>query len=369
MKIVIVGEAYPYHGNVSRFNHNLARQLIKEGNDVEIMTYTLKDTKGSQLSGDESPKDLKITRMINCINPFSWEQSANYIKKSKANEVIFAYAGTRKSVCMGHIAQRLNSTKRIAIIKNIIPENANIFDKLLPYNFARNIDGFVCVTKGIGGDIEHFERQPKPKKYSQMPFNYEFGELMPREEALEYLNLDPDYRYLLFFGYIRPYKGLDLLLRAFADQRLRQHNVKLIIAGELRDKLQPYINIIHELELEDFLEMRTEYIDNLDISRYFSACDMVVQTYKKSHESGVTQLSFYYEKPVLVTNVQHLAEAVTDKVVGYVVEPEEKPIADAILDFYENNRQAEYENNVKAYKKNFSWSNLTKAINSLFENE
>lgn len=370
MKIVIVGTAYPYRGAVSAFNHSLARQLMAEGNDVEIVTYTMQDPRNKRLSGDSSPKDLKITRMINSMNPISWEKSASYIKKSNPDEVLFAYTSSCMSVCMGKIAQRLNrneNIKRVALVKDIIPQDSNLLDRILPYRFVRNVDGFVCVSKGIEEDIEHFEKVNKPKKYSNMPISVPYGERLSREEAISQLSLDPNYRYLLYFGYIKPYKGIDLLISAFSDERIRKYNVKLIIAGEFKGNIQPYIDMIRDAKLDDYLELRTGYINNRDVNKYFSAADMVVQTYKKPRESGVTQVAYHFEKPMLVTNVCKLADVVPNGVVGYVVEPDAKDIADAIVDFYENDRREDFERNVAVEKQKYSWVNLTKTIQTFFK--
>ncbi|MBO4874246.1 MAG: glycosyltransferase [Bacteroidales bacterium] len=346
---------------------------MSEGNDVEIITYKYQSSRyndDNKLSGNSSPENLKITHMINSVNPVSWHKTASYIKKSLPDEVIFAYTNSRAAICMGNIAQKLNGCsqiKRVAIVKDMIPDDANMFDRFLPYKFARNVDGFVCIKKGIAEDIEHFEKEPKPKKYSNMPISFPYGERIPRALALEQLSLDPNCRYLLFFGYIRPYKGLDLLIDAFADERIRKYNVKLIVAGEFKDNIQLYIDKIRNTGVGDYLEIRTEYIGNRDVNKYFSAADMVVQTYKKPKESGVTQLAYHFEKPVLVTNVKKLADIVPNGVVGYVVEPTAKDIADAIVDFYENKRREEFERNVVVEKQKYSWVNLTKTIETLFD--
>ena len=370
MKVIIVGTAYPYRSKVSAFNHSLARQLMADGNDVEIITYKYQALQDKKLSGNSSPENLKITPMINSVNPVSWRRTANYIKKLLPDEVIFAYTNSRAAVCMGNIAQKLHGCsqiKRVAIVKDFIPDDADVLDRFLPYKFARNVDGFVCVNHGIAEDIEHFEKKPKPKKYSNIPISLPYGERIPRDMAVEQLSLDPKCRYLLFFGYIRPYKGLDLMIEALADERLRKYNVKLLVAGEFKDNIQLYIDKIHSTGVGEYLEMRTEYISNRDVNKYFSAADMVVQTYKKPKESGVTQVAYHFEKPMLVTNVKKLADIVPNGVVGYVVEPTAKDIADAIVDFYENNRREDFERNVAVEKQKFSWVNLTRTIETLFD--
>ncbi|MCF0206611.1 MAG: glycosyltransferase [Bacteroidales bacterium] len=369
MKFIIVGTAYPYRSAVSTFNHSLARQLKVDGNEVEILTYTRHHT-GKHISGDQKPDDLKITRMIHSTNPLSWKKASNYIEDSQPDEVIFAYTDSRSSVCMGHIAKNLNHAakiKKLAIVKDIIPDNAKFIDRILPYNLVRNVDGFVCISKNIAEDIEHFEKTPKPKKYTYLPVNSRFGERIPREEALSQLNLDPEYRYLLFFGSIRPFKGLDIMIDAFSDERLRKYKLKLIIAGEFRDNIQPYIDKIEERNISDFLEVRSGYVEYPDVKKYFSAADMLLQTYKTPHESGVTRLAFHFEKPMLVTNVRKLSDIVDNGSVGYVVEPNAQSIAEAIIDFYENNRGEEMEKNVAVEKLKFSWKNLTNTLETFFE--
>jgi glycosyltransferase involved in cell wall biosynthesis len=174
--------------------------------------------------------------------------------------------------------------------------------------------------------------------------------------------LDRDTNYLLFFGFIREYKGLDLLLEAFADERLRQFPVKLIIAGEFYTKPEPYLHLIRKLKLADRVLLRTDFIPEKYVTRYFGACDMVVQPYKSATQSGVTQIGYHFEKPMLVTNVGGLPEIIPDQVIGYVTEPNARSIADALVNFYQNNRKREFEANIRVEKQKFSWENMVKAF-------
>jgi D-inositol-3-phosphate glycosyltransferase len=189
-----------------------------------------------------------------------------------------------------------------------------------------------------------------------------FGPALSKASAKEILELEPDGKYLLFFGFIRKYKGLDILLKAFADKRIQEAGIKLIIAGEYYDKPDAYQKIIAENNLGDAIVQVNDFIPDREVSTYFSAADIVVQTYKTATQSGVTQIAYYYNKPMLVTNVGGLAELVPHNKVGYVTSTDTLEIADAILDFYENNREPEFVENIKTERERFTWDTMIQKL-------
>ena len=220
------------------------------------------------------------------------------------------------------------------------------------------------MSKSVLADLRLFTKD-KPAVFSPHPLYDHYGERLPREKALSLLNLSPENRYVLFFGFIRAYKGLDLLLDAFADNRLKEAGVKLLVAGEFYGDPEPYLNKIKELGIEDRVVLCTDFIPDSEVNRYFSAADIVAQPYKTATQSGVTQIAFHFEKPMLVTNVGGLAEIVPDGKIGYVTEPDSEQIADALCRFFAENRQAEFEKNVVEEKKKYAWSAFTAAIDSI----
>jgi glycosyltransferase involved in cell wall biosynthesis len=191
-----------------------------------------------------------------------------------------------------------------------------------------------------------------------------FGEHINKFEARKKLGLDKDVDYVLFFGFIRKYKGLDTLLKAFSDQRLKDKELKLIIAGEYYDSPQAYQKIIDDLELKDHIIHANHYIEDSEVSLYFSAADLVAQTYKTATQSGVTQIAYYYNTPMLVTDVGGLAELVPHQKVGYVTSQNSKEISDYIFDFYENDRLSEFSKNIESERNKFTWESL---IDNLFK--
>jgi glycosyltransferase involved in cell wall biosynthesis len=224
-----------------------------------------------------------------------------------------------------------------------------------------SIHGLVAMSSVVAADAKQF-RKDIPVRISQHPLFDDFGEPVSRESALEKLGLDPAFRYILFFGFIRDYKGLDWLLEAFSDQRLQGLPVKLIVAGEFYTDSKPYLALAGRPELAGRVILRTDFIPNEEVNRYFCAADLVVQPYKHATQSGVTQIGYFFGKPMLVTNVGGLAEMIPHNKAGYVVEPAPSAIADAIANFVQNDRRKEFEAGLAAEKKKYLWSNMVNAI-------
>ena len=373
MKIVIAGTAYPYRGGLAAFNERLAREFQKEGHEVVMYTFTLQYPSflfpgKTQYSNEPPPCDLSIKKGINSINPLNWYNAGRKIRAEKPDLVIFAYWTSFMAPCFGTITRTIKQDKKIkciGLIHNMIPHEPNILDKIFPYYFVNSIDAFVALSEAVVKDIAKYDKKNKPKRFSPHPIYDHYGDIISRETALLQLNLDKEKRYLLFFGFIRAYKGLDLLLDAFADKRLRKYNLKLIVAGEFYEDEQFYLKKIKTLELEQEVELRTNFIPDGEVNSYFCAADMIVQPYKTATQSGVTQIAYHFEKPMLVTNVGGLAEIVPNGKAGYVVEPFVEAVADAMVDFFENNRLNDFTENIIKEKEKYSWAKMTEAIIAL----
>ena len=370
MKIIILGTAYPYRGGLATFNERLAGEYQRQGHEVEMYTFTLQYPNflfpgKTQFSPDPAPNDLKIYRKVHSCNPFNWLKVGKELSKKRPDVLVFAYWMSFMAPCMGTIARKVrhnHHTKIIALVHNMIPHEPNVLDKILPPYFVKSMDGFMALSESVVKDIEKFDKRNCPKRFSPHPIYDHYGERLSRETALSLLNLSPDYRYVLFFGFIRAYKGLDLLLGAFADERLRQQNVKLVVAGEFYGDPEPYYKQIKDLGIEDRVVLCTDFIPDGEVNRYFSAADIVAQPYKTATQSGVTQIAFHFEKPMLVTNVGGLPEIVPDGKIGYVTEPDAKQIADALYRFFQEQKQEEFERNVAEEKKKYAWSRFVEVM-------
>jgi D-inositol-3-phosphate glycosyltransferase len=376
MKIIIVGTAYPFRGGLAAFSEKLARELKKEGHEVEIFTFTTQYPSflfpgKSQFSSESQPTDLIIHRSMSSINPFSWIKTGKKIRKKTPDKIIFCYWQTFIAPCFGTIARlaRSKKTKMIALIHNMIPHEPTILDKLFPPYFVNSMDGFVAMTNSVVNDIKKFDKTEKPKVVSPHPIYDHYGEIITKTEAAMRLGLHEQNFYILFFGFIRQYKGLDLLLEAFADKRLRDLPVKLIVAGEFYENPQPYWEQIARLQLENHIELRTLFVPDSDVRNYFCIADLIAQPYRSGSQSGITQIAYHFEKPMLVTNVGGIGEIVEHDRVGYTVEANPKQIADALVDFFTTNKSKDFIKNIRIQKQKFSWSVMTDSIYKLTDQD
>ena len=371
--IKIIGPAYPYRGGIATFNERLAQEFESLGYNVEIETFTIQYPSflfpgKTQYSAKPAPERLKIERTINSVNPYNWLKVGWRIRREKPDLVIIRYWLPFLAPCLGTIAGLIRKNKHSIIIclaDNIVPHEHRPGDRMLTNYFIQRIDGLIAMSKSVLTDANSF-RKNLLQGFCPHPIFDNYGEKLSFEVAKQKLKLDLNTKYLLFFGFIRDYKGLDLLINAFADVRLRKFPVKLLVAGEYYSSPEPYLELIKERNLEDFIELRTEFIPDNQVNLYFSAADMVVQPYKSATQSGVTQIGYHFNKPMLVTNVGGLSEIIPDGKIGYVVEPESGMIADALVDFYKNARMAEFETNIVEEKMKFSWSNMVQTFLSVY---
>ncbi len=367
MKIALLGTAYPYRGGLANLNERLSLQFQNEGNEMEIITFTLQYPNflfpgKTQYSDSPAPKNLKITRMVSSVNPFNWVSVGLKIKKLAPDYLVIPFWLPFMSPCFGTIARIARSNKHtrvVSIVHNIIPHEKRIGDKMFASYFVGSTDGFVTMSKSVLADLDLFDAT-KPKKFCRHPLYDNFGLSVSREEAARKLNLDLDFSYLLFFGLIRDYKGLDWMLKAFADSRIDKSKVKLLVAGEFYNNGEQYKAIEKELKLNGAVVWNTDFVPDEEVRYYFSLADLVVQPYKSATQSGVTQVAYHFEKPMLVTNVGGLAENVPNGKVGYVVEADPMSVADAVVHFL--NERPDFTEGIQDEKKKYSWTNLTSAL-------
>lgn len=369
-KVILLGTAYPYRGGLAAFNERLAYSFQDAGYEVELWTFTVQYPNflfpgRTQFSTGEAPKNLTIRRKLNSMNPFNWLKVGRQMHKANADMVVFAYWMSFFAPCYGVIARRLRGTKRIALVHNMMPHEKTILDKLLPPFFVKSMDGFVALSEAVLEDVAKFDKLQKPKAWCPHPIYDHYGPREPRETALERLGLSKDYRYMLFFGLVRAYKGLDLLIEAFSDQRLSKYPLRLLVAGEFYEGKEGYLQAIKSHGLEDKVILRDEFVPDSEVKYFFNAADIVVQPYKSATQSGVTQIAYHFEKPMLVTDVGGLKEIVPDGKVGYVTEVDPKLIASALVDFFENNRHDAFVQNIQVEKQKYSWSRMVDALVSV----
>jgi D-inositol-3-phosphate glycosyltransferase len=371
-RIVIIGPAWPLRGGLATYNERLAQAFRQQGDQVELVTFSLQYPGflfpgQTQYSTEAAPADLTIRPLINSVNPLSWLHTGLYLKRQRPDIVLFRFWLPFMGPALGTIARVVKQnrhTRILAITDNVIPHEPRIGDKPFTWYFLGPIQGFITMSRAVLQDLEKLQ-PAKPKVYHPHPLYDNFGAAEPRAVAQAALQLDPAFRYILFFGFIRAYKGLDLLLEAFADPRLQQFPVRLIIAGEFYEDAAPYQALIQKYRLADRIVQATAFIPNSQVVHYFCAADLVVQPYKHATQSGVSQIAYHFDKPMLVTDVGGLAELIPDGQAGYVTAVDPKAIADAIVDFYAHEREAQFAAHLPALKKQFSWESMVQTIRQL----
>ena len=370
MKIILLGTSWPYRGGLATFNERLARQFIAEGHEVELWTFTLQYPSflfpgKTQYTSEPAPQDLQIRRCLNSCNPFNWLRVGRAVRKAAPDLLICCYWMSFFAPAYGQIsrmAKRNGKTRCIALVHNMIPHEPTILDKLFAPYFVNSQDGFVALSESVVRDIDKLDKKDKPKTFSPHPIYDHYGERMTKTEACKALGLDSKKEYMLFFGLVRAYKGLDLLLDAFGLLKEQLPDLQLVIAGEFYEDEEKYRAQIEAKGLTERVILRNEFIPDADLRKYFGAADLVVQPYKTATQSGVTQVAFHFEKPMLVTNVGGLGEIVHDHKMGYACAPAAEAIADDLLDFFNKNRQAAFTEYLKQEKTKYAWSNMTRAF-------
>lgn len=373
MKIFIMGPAHPYRGGIAALNDRLAQQLIDEGHQVELISFRLQYPGflfpgKTQYTSAPKPDKIIVRDLINAINPLNWILMGCKLKKEKPDLVIVRFwlpfmAPSTGTICK--LIRRNKHTKIISIVDNLLPHEHRPGDKMFTRYFTTQVDGFLAMSGSVYNDLDLFIGK-KPKIYSPHPIYDHYGEKINKAKAIAELGLDPAFRYVLFFGFIRDYKGLDLLLEAMTNETIQKQNIKLLVAGEFYSNEKKYLDIIASLNINKSIVLHTDYIPDDKVNLYFCAADIIAQPYKSATQSGVTQIGYHFEKPMLVTNVGGLPEIIEDQKCGYVVEVNSKAISSALIDFYENNREDEMLVEVKKAKAKFEWNKLTQAIFKIF---
>lgn len=372
MHIIILGPAHPYRGGIAAFGERLAHEYQSCGHTVELCTFTLQYPSflfpgKTQYSEDPAPKALNIVRKVNSCNPLNWLKVGREIKKRRPDLLITMYWLPFMAPCQGTIERIVRSnghTHVVAMLHNMIPHEHRPGDRLFSRYLVGSSDGFVAMSKAVLEDLSLFDAR-KPRMFCPHPLYDHYGELMDKGEARRLLGLEEGERYVLFFGFIRAYKGLDLLLEAMGDERLKQMGVKLVVAGEFYGDPKPYMDQIARLDIQDRVVLKSDFIPDGEVNRYFRAADLIVQPYKSATQSGVAQIAFHFEKPMVVTNVGGLPEIVPDGKVGYVVAPAPAEIADGIVRYFGENREAEFTEGVRQEKKKYAWSKMTETLESV----
>ena len=374
MKITILGPAHPYRGGLASIMEIMARTFQRRGDEVDVKTFTLQYPSllfpgESQTVATPPPADLRICRCVNTMNPLNWVRVGRRIRRERPDFVLMKYWTPFMAPCFGTIARiaRGNGhTKVLCQIDNVEPHERHLTDKPFNRYYLHSVDGFVYMSEQVHSELRAYS--DAPALFSPHPLFENFGERVERSEACVRLGLDPANRYVLFFGLIRDYKGLDLLLDAWAQLRRagRTEGRRLIVAGEFYTAREPYLNRIADNGLQDEVLLHDRFIPDDDVKYYFSAADFVVQPYKTATQSGVTQIAYQFCVPMVVTAVGGLPEIVPDGRVGYVCPPTAEGVAAAMDRMYEGDALKRFRENCVEERRRFSWEEMCSRVTELY---
>lgn len=376
MKIYILGPAHPYRGGLASIMETMARTFQQRGDEVEILTFKVQYPDflfpgKSQTLTTPPPEDLQITRAVNTVNPLNWIAIGRKIRREKPDFVLLKYWTPFMAPCFGtiaRIARRNHHTKFICQIDNVEPHESHVVDRPFNRYFLRAIDGFIYMSEQVHSELKTYTSAPA--LFSPHPMFENLGARVDRDEACRAIGIEPKNQYALFFGLIRDYKGVDLLLEAWSklkrESRLPQSR-KLIIAGEFYTDKKPYTELIERNGLKNDVILRDMFIADEDVKNYFSTADVVVLPYKTATQSGVTQIAYNFSLPMIVTDVGGLPEIVPNGKVGIICQPAVASIAEAIDAVYKGDTLSRFVENMHEERKRFSWSTMCDRITELYE--
>lgn len=364
--IIIIGPAHPLRGGLASYNERLAREFIRHGHTVRICTFSLQYPGflfpgTTQYSSEAPPEGIDIDVRINSVNPLNWLSTGNALKKERPDIIIVRYWLPFMGPCLGTILRKVKKNKHtriVCIADNVLPHEKRPGDAAFTRYFIKPVDAFITMSQKVLDDLRGFT-ETKRVMYVPHPLYDNFGEKISRQEARKKLQLDENEKIILFFGFIRRYKGLDILLESMA--LLKDHPVKLLVAGEFYEDEKPYLDKVKELGLEDKVILHTRFISDSEVKYYLCAANAVIQPYRSATQSGVTPLAYHFEVPMIVTNVGGLPDLVPDGKVGLVAEPNPTSLAEKVRSFFEIGED-EFLPGLREEKKKYSWEKMMNHI-------
>ena len=361
MKIAYLSTFYPFRGGIAQFNASLYRAL-KQHNEVKAFTFTrqypslLFPGETQYVQPGDVADQIDSVACLDSMNPISYQRTANKIKQWAPDVLIMKYWMSFFGPSMGWVARQMPAqTKVITILDNVIPHEPRFFDRPFTRFFLKQNDGFVAMSKKVANDLQSMRSDARFIEHMHPIYDH-FGEQVEKVEARKALNLPADKKILLFFGFIRDYKGLDILLESFS--RLGD-DYQLVIAGEVYGQFDKYQQQIDDLPNKRNVHLFVEYISDDRVPLFFSAADVCVLPYKSATQSGITYISYHFNVPLIATDVGGLRETIEHGKTGLIVsEPEPSMLQESIEQFFVIDSQESYKNEIARLKAELSWDHL-----------
>lgn len=369
-RVVIVGPVYPYKGGISHYTGLMYRALEKKY-DVTMVSYKFQYPKFlfKKEQRDYSNDVFKIEQTnywIHTANPINCVRSAHKINRLKPDMVIIQWWHPYFAPCYWILAKCLKHTQILFVCHNVFPHERFPMDRWLTKVTLKQGNSYIVQSKADEEDLKTIIDNPRFARTVHPTYNAFKFEDMTKQKGRELLRLSAEKKVLLFFGFVREYKGLKHLIRALPFVRKQLDDVTLLIVGDFGDEKQVYLDLIQSCRVGDLLEIHDGYIPDKEVEKYFAASDLVVLPYESATQSGIVQIAYGFEKPVIVTNVGGLPDVVTDGKTGYVVEAQNpEKLAEAIVRYFLEDKEAEFKDGVGKEAYRFSWDRMVETVESL----
>ena len=362
---LIISSAYPYRGGISDSTHSLVNQMSNQNISCEVWTFRLLYPKfffpgKTQYSQEVLKSNFKIVRQINTLNPINWILSARKINKIGPKKVIFRYWTPLLSLSYFTISCLLNNrTKVIGLVDNWTGHERILFERVFRRLFIKSCDRFISFSKNVGKKLKNSTNKEVLSLFH--PINDGLPNKISKDEALSNLDL-PSKIYILFIGLIRKYKGVESLIKAFHYASKEHENLRLIIAGEFYDDINIYKRLIKRKDLENKVIIDNDFLKSSKIRDYICISDLIIQPYKKASQSGITPLAYYYDKPLVVSNIEGLKEIIIEDQSGEIFSETPANMAMAIKNCINPESNRTYSNNIAKSKLKYSWLRFVKKV-------
>lgn len=372
MKIVMVGPVYPYKGGIAHYTGAMCRSLRKE-HDVVMLSYKMQYPsilfKQEQKDYGNDTFAVEGTQyLIHTASPANWLTVARWINKQKADAIIFQWWHPYFAPCYRTIIQYLRNIPAILLCHNVLPHERFPGCKILSKAVLRSGNGYIVHSEQDAQDLLSIVKYAHYEKAVLPTYNaFKFLE-MSKEEARAKLGMAKEDKILLFFGFVREYKGLQHIISAMPKIAHHLRNCKLYIVGEFREGKEPYLKSIEETGVSGTIVVHDEYVPDQEIEPFFAASDLVVLPYESATQSGIVQIAYGFEKPVIATAVGGLPEVVLDGKTGYVVPPKNPDaLADAVIRFFTEDKAEEFAAAVRGESDKYSWDRMNETVAKLLE--
>ena len=363
LKIVSIGPYSPFRGGIADFNHHLVTQL-KNSHDVTILNFKKLYPKiffpgKSQYKNNVSNNNSSL-RILNPLNIFSWRKAIKKINELNTDIIIFSYWHPFFSIMYSYIAKRINTKKVYFLIHNAKSHQNFPFQNFFLKKMLKEGTHLVVMNQNEMKRIKRYNLEAKIINSFHPIYEIDYN-IDDRERFKNNLGLKSEPT-ILFFGLIRPYKGLDILINAVNRLKIKIPNLKVFIVGEPYTDLSNYLNKIKEYGLESSFIIHPNFVSKEDLSKYFLSSDLIVLPYKQATQSGILSLSMNFNLPAIVSSKGGLKDYIVEKETGYIVDPNEDEVALSIHSFFNNNMYDIMTKNISNHKKNFSWEEFERTL-------